>query len=75
MEQPKENIGFLVISDHKLAESFPLGQLTRPSFLCKFPRYCNYWDRGQIIFLKRGIPTKLFLDEAKPVEGILVEIS
>ena len=75
MEQPKENIGFLVISDHKLTESFPLGQLTRPGFLSQFSRDRNYWDRGQIIFLRRGIPTKLFLDETKPVEGILVEIS
>ena len=73
------NIDILLISETKLNQSFPIGHviigviytLLRCTLHCR----SNANGRGIVLFVKKGIPSKLLSIEIYPTEVFFVEIN
>ena len=70
-EQVKANVDVLVISKTKLASSFPECKFKIPGFSIPF-RYRPV--QSIMVFVRDDIPSKLFLLEAAPIEGLYIEL-
>ena len=63
-----------MISETKIDESFPLGQLKVNGFNAPFRPDRNINGGGITLFVREDIPAKLIASETLPVEGLYVEV-
>ena len=75
VDQIKENVDILVISETKLDESFLVGQFKIPRFTTPFRRDRNEHRRGIMVFVREDISSKLISDETLCVEGKFIELN
>ena len=71
----KDNIDVLMISETKLAESFPTSQFMINGFSTPFRLDQNDKGGGIILYIRENIPSTLVSTESSQVEGIFVEIN
>ena len=66
----KDNIDVLMISETKLAESFPTSQFMINGFSTPFGLDQNDKGGGIILYIREDIPSRLVSTESSQVEGI-----
>ena len=74
MDQIKGNFEILVISETKLDESFPVDQFKITSFTTPFRRDRNEHRDGIMVFVRKGISSKLISDETLCIEGLFIKL-
>ena len=67
-------VDILMISETKIDESFPLGQLKVNGFNAPFRLDRNINGAGITLFVREDIPAKLIASETLPVEVLDVEV-
>ena len=67
-------IDILTVSERKINESFPLGQVKINGFNapCRLDRNSN--GEGIMIFIREDLPAKLIASQILPKEGLYVEL-
>ena len=74
VDQIKGKVDVLIVSETKLNESFPQGQLKISGFSWPFRLHRNSNGGGIMLFVREDIPAKLIFTEVSPIEGFHVEI-
>ena len=67
-------VDILMVSETKIDESFPLGQLKVNGFNAPFRLDRNINGAGITLFVREDIPAKLIASETLPVEVLDVEV-
>ena len=65
----------LVISETKLDESFPVGQLRIPGYASPFRLDRDQHSGGIMVFITEDIPAKFLSADTKPTEGLYNELN
>ena len=74
-EQVKGNIDILLISETKIDESFSVGQFIIDGFSPPYRLGRNCHGGGLMLFVRKDIPSNLFVIETKPMESFFIEIN
>ena len=74
VDQIKENVDIMVISETKLDESFPNGQFIIPGYAlpCRLDR--NQFGGGIMVFVREDIPSRV-LSLNKSIESLFIELN
>ena len=75
VDQIKENVDSLVISETKLDESFPESQFQIPGFTSPFQWDQNEFGRQIMVFVREDIPSKVISKETLSIEGMFIELN
>ena len=74
-EQVAGNIDVLMISETKIDESFPVGNLLLPGFSVPYRSDRDSKGGGILLYVREDIPSNLLSIENKPIEGFYVELN
>lgn len=75
IQQVKENVDILIISETKLDESFSDEQLRVPGLAVPFQKDWNSFGGGIMVLIREDILSKFLLLEPEPFEGLYIELS
>ena len=75
LDQIKGNIDVMLVSETKIDDSFPTGNILIDGFSRPYRLDRNSNGRGLMLFARKDIPSNSIETQAKPIEGFYIELN